>query len=140
MTAPWHVLIEEDTRETRRADGVELRLHRWMLVASHPVAGGEAQARAAAEDAALHYLPAVLVRHARPGDTPARRVFLTADDTWLVWLRQHHRECHIRVTAARLVHTREEAQAPPKTFKEKVRHALLEGPQPPAASPWPPQD
>lgn len=67
MTAQWYVLIEEDTRVSRRADGVDLKLHRWTLAASHPISGTEEQARAAAEDAALHYLPAVLARHARPG-------------------------------------------------------------------------
>ncbi|MEJ8646417.1 hypothetical protein WKI68_44430 [Streptomyces sp. MS1.HAVA.3] len=67
-TDQWYVLIEEDTRTTRNADGAELRLHRWTLAASHPVINGtEAQALATAEDAALHYLPAILARHARPG-------------------------------------------------------------------------
>uniref|UniRef100_UPI0004CC0539 hypothetical protein n=1 Tax=unclassified Streptomyces TaxID=2593676 RepID=UPI0004CC0539 len=61
----------------------------------------------------------------------------TPDGTWLVRLRQRHRECHIRVTAARLVHTREETQAPPKTLKEKLRQAL-EGPEP-AVTPWTPK-
>ncbi|MFF9340721.1 MULTISPECIES: hypothetical protein [unclassified Streptomyces] len=137
MADDWHVLIEEDTRETRRADGVELRLHRWTLVATHPVDGTREQALAVAEDAALNYLPAVLARHARPGDAPARRAFLTPDGTWLVWVGQHHRECHIRVTVARLVHTREEETAPPKTLKEKLREAL-DGPEP-APAPWTPR-
>ncbi|MCY0955230.1 hypothetical protein [Streptomyces sp. H27-S2] len=137
MTAQWYVLIEEDTRVTRAADGVKLQLHRWALVARHHVSGTEAQALAVAEDAALHYMPDLLARHARPGDTPARSAFLTSDGAWLVWLRQHHRECHIRVTAARLVHTQEETQAPPKTLKEKVRHAL-EGPEPSGAA-WAPR-
>ncbi|MGW6982238.1 hypothetical protein ACWGE1_22840 [Streptomyces sp. NPDC054932] len=136
-TDQWYVLIEEDTRTTRCADGVELKLHRWALVASHPVNGTQEQALAAAEDAALHYLPAVLARHTSPGDTPARQAFLTPDGAWLVQLRQRHRECHIRVTAARLVHTREETQAPPKTLKEKLRHAL-DGPEP-SAEPWTPK-
>lgn len=136
MTAQWYVLIEEDTRVTRRADGVDLKLHRWALVASHRVSGTEAQARAATEDAALHYVPSVLARHARPGDAPARSAFLTSDGAWLVRLKQHHRECHVRVTAARLVHTQEERQAPPKTLKEKVRQAL-EGPEP-SENPWAP--
>ncbi|MGW6689929.1 hypothetical protein [Streptomyces sp. NPDC054961] len=106
-------------------------------MARHSVSGPQAQALAAAEDAALHYVPDVLARHARPGDTPARHAFLTADGAWLVWLRQHHRECHIRVTAARLVHTREEEQGPPKSFREKIRHAL-DGPEP-VQAPWEPK-
>ncbi|MEU4261870.1 hypothetical protein [Streptomyces sp. NPDC025273] len=137
MTDQWYVLIEEDTRVTRRADGVDLKLHRWTLVAQHPVSGTEAQALATAQDAALHYVPAVLARHARPGDTPARSAFLTSDGAWLVRLEQHHRECHIRVTVARLIHTQEEKKAPPKTLKEKVRHAL-EGPEP-SENPWAPK-
>ncbi|MFD4030212.1 hypothetical protein ACFWVP_06680 [Streptomyces sp. NPDC058637] len=137
MTDQWYVLIEEDTRVTRQADGVDLKLHRWSLVASHPVSGTQAQALAVAEDAALHYMPAVLARHARPGETPARSAYLTSDGAWLVLLEQHHRECHIRVTAARLIHTREEKQAPPRTLKEKVRHAL-DAPEP-SAAPWAPK-
>ncbi|MET9463824.1 hypothetical protein ABZY44_03180 [Streptomyces sp. NPDC006544] len=137
MTEQWYVLIEEDTRVTRQADGVKLQLHRWTLVARHSISGTQAQALAAAEDAALHYVPAVLARHARPGDTPARDAFLTSDGAWLVWLKQHHRECHIRVTAARLVHTREEEQSPPKTLREKIRHAL-DGPEP-AEAQWAPK-
>ncbi|MFD3804690.1 hypothetical protein ACFWSF_16950 [Streptomyces sp. NPDC058611] len=129
MTAQWYVLIEEDTRVTRAADGGKLQLHRWELVARHPVGGTEAQALAVAEDAALHYVPALIARHARPGDTPARSAFLTSDGAWLVWLRQRDRACHVRVTAARLVHAQEETQAPPKTLKEKVRQAL-DGPEP----------
>ncbi|WP_329204796.1 hypothetical protein OG257_04090 [Streptomyces sp. NBC_00683] len=137
MTDQWYVLIEEDTRVTRRADGIDLKLHRWSLVARHPISGTELQALAAAEDAALHYMPDVLARHARPGDTPARSAFLTTDGAWLVQLRQYHRECHIRVTAARLMHTQEEKQAPPKTLKERVRHAL-DGPEP-SEKPWAPK-
>ncbi|WP_328721873.1 hypothetical protein OHT52_21850 [Streptomyces sp. NBC_00247] len=136
MTDRWYVLIEEDTRETRRADGVELRLHRWTLAASYPVDGDEARARAVAEDAALHYVPGILARHARPGDVPARSAFLTPDGSWLVHVRQHHRECHVRVTTARLVHTRREQEAPPKSLKEKFRHAL-DGPEP-GPAPWAP--
>ncbi|THA76115.1 hypothetical protein E6R60_15450 [Streptomyces sp. A0642] len=138
MADDWYVLIEEDTRATRRADGVELKLHRWTLVASHPVNGPQEQALAVAEDAALNYMPTLLARHARPGDTPARRAFLTPDGAWLVWLRQHHRECHIRVSTARLVHTQEEEHPPPKTLKEKLRNAL-EGPDPSPAL-WMPRD
>ncbi|MFF2938168.1 hypothetical protein [Streptomyces mirabilis] len=58
MTDEWYVLIEEDTRETERAEGVELKLHRWMLVGTHHINGDQEQATAAAKDAALHYLPA----------------------------------------------------------------------------------
>ncbi|MFI1281011.1 hypothetical protein ACH4U5_09660 [Streptomyces sp. NPDC020858] len=138
-TDEWYVLIEEDTRTTRSADGVVLKLHRWTLAASHPVNGTEAQALATAEDAALHYLPALLASHARPGDTPARRAFLTVDGAWLVHLKQRHRECHLRVTTARLVHTQEEegTQAPRKTLKEKIRHAL-KSPEP-SRIPWTPK-
>ncbi|PWK63670.1 hypothetical protein BCL76_11996 [Streptomyces sp. CG 926] len=136
-TDQWYVLVEEDTRTTRHADGAELRLHRWTLAAHHPVDGPREHALATAEDAALHYVPALLARHARPGESPARQAFLTPDGTWLVRLRQRHRECHIRVTAARLVHTREETQAPPKTLKEKLRQAL-DGPEP-TATPWTPK-
>ncbi|MEV4429688.1 hypothetical protein ACN9M0_38840 [Streptomyces sp. R-07] len=137
MADDWYVLIEEDTRVTKRADGVELKLHRWTLVATHRVSGTQTQALAVAEDAALNYVPAVLARHARPGDTPARRAFLAPDGAWLVLLEQHHRECHVRVTTARLVHTHEEKPAPPKTLKEKLRNAL-EGPEPPTI-PWAPK-
>ncbi len=137
MDDDWYVLIEEDTRTTRRADGVELRLHRWLLAATHPVRGTEEHVRAVAEDAALHYLPDVLARHSRRGDTPARRAFLAPDGAWLVWLKQHHRECHIRVTTARLVHVHEEQQAPARTFKDKLRDAL-DGPEPPR-TPWTPK-
>ncbi|WP_327175681.1 hypothetical protein OG599_10370 [Streptomyces sp. NBC_01335] len=137
MTDRWYVLIEEDTRETRRADGIELRLHHWTLTASHPVNGTEAEACAVAEDAALHYVPGILARHARPGDTPGRSAFLAGDGSWLVHVRQNHRACHFRVTTARLVHTREEGQAPPKSLKEKVRHAL-DGPEP-LPAPWVPK-
>ncbi|MGW6704041.1 hypothetical protein ACWGDE_03955 [Streptomyces sp. NPDC054956] len=135
-TDQWYVLIEEDTRTTRAADGVTFKLYRWTLAASHPVNGTEAQALAAAEDAALNYLPAVLARHAKPGATPARQAFLTPDGAWLVQLKQRHRECHIRVTAARLIHAQEETQAPQKSFKEKLRHAL-EIPEP--SKPWTPR-
>ncbi|NEA69018.1 hypothetical protein [Streptomyces sp. SID12488] len=139
MTAEWYILLEEDTRETRRAEGVELRLHRWTLVATQHIDGDEAQAAAAAEKLALRHAPAVLARHARPGDTPARHAFLTQDGGWVVLVKQRHRECHIRVTTARLIHTQEEKEAPPKSFKEKLRSAL-EDPQPPepASRPWKP--
>ncbi|MEU5257027.1 hypothetical protein [Streptomyces longwoodensis] len=138
MTAEWYVLIEEDTRSTERADGVELRLHRWMLVSTHHIGRDEAEAVAAAEDAALNYLPGLLARHARPGDVPARHAFLAQDGTWVVLLRQRHRACHIRVSVARLVHSQEEREAPPKSLKEKFRSAV-EGPPPPLSlKPWTP--
>ncbi|MET9616741.1 hypothetical protein [Kitasatospora indigofera] len=134
--AQWYVLVEEDTRTTRRADGVELKLHRWTLAATHAVDGAEAEALALAEEAALHHLPGILARHARPGDTPARHAFLAPDGSWLVVLKQRHRECHIRVTTARLVHVHPEKEAPPKTLREKLRQAL-DGPEP-AGAPWNP--
>ncbi|MFI5979206.1 hypothetical protein [Streptomyces sp. NPDC051452] len=136
MTAEWYVLIEEDTRTTKRPDGVELRLHRWMLVGTYHIGQDEAEAVAAAEDAALNYIPGVLARHALPGDEPARHAFLTQDGAWVVLVRQRHRECHIRVTTARLMHSQEEKEAPPKSLKEKFRSAL-EGP-PPLPKPWTP--
>ncbi|MEU6594368.1 hypothetical protein ABZ923_35080 [Streptomyces sp. NPDC046881] len=136
MTAEWYVLIEEDTRTTESPDGVELKLHRWMLVGTHHIGQDEAEAVAAAEDAAMNYMPGVLARHARPGDEPARHAFLAQDGAWVVLVRQRHRECHIRVTAARLVHSQEEKEAPPKSLKEKLRSAL-EGP-PPLPKPWTP--
>ncbi|MEV7730025.1 hypothetical protein AB0P15_35730 [Streptomyces sp. NPDC087917] len=136
-TDQWYVLIEEDTRTTRSADGVKLKLHRWTLAATHFVNGTEAEALALAQDAALHHLPAVLARHALPGDTPARQAYLTRDGSWLVHLAQRHRECHIRVTAARLVHSQEEVQAPPKTLKEKLRQAF-DAPDP-TPTPWTPK-
>ncbi|MET9622265.1 hypothetical protein ABZZ37_16035 [Streptomyces sp. NPDC006464] len=137
MTAQWYVLIEEDTRATKRVDGTDLKLHHWKLVGTHPIHGTEAQAHATAEDAALHYTPALLARHTRPGDEPARHAFLTPDGAWLVHLKQRHRECHIRVTTARLIHALDEKQAPTKTLKDKLRGAL-EGPPPPN-KPWRPR-
>ncbi|MFJ9870101.1 hypothetical protein [Streptomyces sp. NPDC101165] len=136
MADEWYVLIEEDTRLTERVEGVELKLHRWMLVGTHHIEGDEAQAAEAAEDAALHYMPQVLARHARPGDEPARHALLTADGAWVVLVRQRHRECHVRVTTARLMHSREEKEAPPKSLKEKFRSAW-DGPAP-AEKPWTP--
>ncbi|MFB9367993.1 hypothetical protein ACWCYY_12245 [Kitasatospora sp. NPDC001664] len=127
--AQWYVLIEEDTRMTKHADGVELKLHHWTLVASHPVGGSEEDALAVAEEAALKHVPDLLARHARPGDVPARQAFRAGDGSWLVWLRQHHRECHLRVTTARLVHVVEGNDAPPKTFRDRLRNAL-DGPAP----------
>ncbi|MEU5485662.1 hypothetical protein [Streptomyces mirabilis] len=133
MTDEWYVLIEEDSRETERAEGVELKLHRWMLVGTHHINGDQEQATAAAKDAALHYLPGVLARHAKPGDEPARHAFLTPGGAWVVLLRQRNRDCHIRVTVARLMHSQEEKRAPPKTLKEMLRSAV----QAPAPSPKP---
>ncbi|WP_306324542.1 hypothetical protein [Streptomyces venezuelae] len=134
MTADWYVLIEEDTRTTQRADGTDLKLHRWMLTGTHRIGPDQAEAAAAAEDAALHYLPGILARHARPGDEPARHALLAQDGAWIVLVKQRHRECHIRVTTAQLVHSREEKEAPPKGLKEKLRSAM-EGPVP-APKPW----
>ncbi|MFC8494126.1 hypothetical protein ACFUJU_25715 [Streptomyces sp. NPDC057235] len=134
MTADWYVLIEEDTRTTQRADGTELKLHRWALIGTHRIGPNRTQATAAAEDAALNYLPGILARHARPGDEPARHALLTQDGAWIVLVKQRHRECHIRVTAAQFVHSSEEREAPPKNLKEKFRSAI-EGP-PPAVKPW----
>ncbi|MFE3186934.1 hypothetical protein ACFXKR_39740 [Streptomyces violascens] len=136
MTDEWYVLIEEDTRISEHPDGVQLKLHRWMLVGAHRIGRDEAEAVAAAEDAALHYIPRVLVRHARPGGEPGRHVFLAQDGTWVVLVRQRHRECHFRVTTARLMHAQAEREAPPKSLKDKVRGAL-EGP-PPLVKPWAP--
>ncbi|MFF5790405.1 hypothetical protein ACFY8P_36225 [Streptomyces sp. NPDC012693] len=134
MTADWYALIEEDTRTTQRADGTDLKLHRWMLTGTHHIGQDQTEAIAAAEDAALHFLPSILARHARPGDEPARHALLTQDGSWVVLVKQRHRECHIRVTTAQLVHSREEKEAPPKNLKEKFRSAM-EGPAP-AAKPW----
>ncbi|MET9931994.1 MULTISPECIES: hypothetical protein [unclassified Streptomyces] len=134
MTADWYVLIEEDTRTTQRADGTELKLHRWALTGTHRIGPDRTQATAAAEDAALNYLPGILARHARPGDEPARHALLTQDGAWIVLVKQRHRECHIRVTTAQLVHSSQEREAPPKSLKEKFRSAI-EGP-PPAVKPW----
>ncbi|MFI5812356.1 hypothetical protein ACIA7S_15460 [Streptomyces sp. NPDC051643] len=133
MTDEWYVLIEEDTRETERVDGGELQLHRWMLVGTHYVDGGEEQATAAAEDAALHFIPRGLALHARPGGEPSRHAFLTQEGAWVVLIRLRTRECHIRVTTARLMHFQGEKEAPPKTLKEKLRSAV----QTPLPSPKP---
>ncbi|MFF9607382.1 hypothetical protein ACF1GY_34705 [Streptomyces sp. NPDC014684] len=134
MTAEWYVLIEEDTRTTECLEGVELKLHRWMLVGTHHIGRDEAEAVAAAEDAALHYVPGVLARHMQPGDEPGRHAFLAQDGSWVVLVRLRQRECHIRVTRARLMHSREGKEAPPKSLKERFRSAL-EGPPPPV-KPW----
>ncbi|MGQ4366189.1 hypothetical protein [Streptomyces sp. SAS_272] len=137
MTAEWYVLIEEDREFDRlRPDGMEIKLHRFMLVATHHVEGDEAQAAAVAEDAALHYVPGTLARLARPGDQPARHALLTQDGAWVVQLTQRHLKYHIRVTTARLMHSQEEKKAPPKNLKGMLRSAL-EAPQP-AKKPWTP--
>ncbi|MCX4580372.1 hypothetical protein OHB41_45915 [Streptomyces sp. NBC_01571] len=136
MTEEWYVLIEEDARETERVDGGELQLHRWTLVGTHYIDGGEEQATAAAEDAALHFMPRGLALHARPGDEPARHAFLTQFGAWVVLIRQRTRECHIRVTTAQLVHFREEREAPPKTLKQKLLGAVQA--PPPSPKPWTP--
>ncbi|MFG3197465.1 hypothetical protein ACGFYT_15145 [Streptomyces sp. NPDC048208] len=136
MTAEWYVLIEEDTRVTEYVDGSELKLHQWMLAGTHHIDGGEAQAVAAAEDAALHYVPGVIARHAKPGDEPARHALLAQDGSWVVLVRQRRRECHIRVSTARLMHSVEEREAPPKTLKETLRGALQAPPPPPKS--WAP--
>ncbi|MFD3336160.1 hypothetical protein ACFWV1_26455 [Streptomyces sp. NPDC058700] len=118
MTADWYVLIEEDTRTTQRVDGTDLKLHRWMLTGTHRIGQDQAEVTAAAEDAALHFLPGTLARHTRPGDEPARHALITQDGSWVVLVKQRHRECHIRVTTAQLVHSREEKEAPPNSLKE----------------------
>ncbi|KOU50874.1 hypothetical protein, partial [Streptomyces sp. WM6378] len=71
MINEWYVLIEEDTWINQRADGVALEVHRWMLVGTYRIGEDQAEAVAAAEDAALHYIPRGLARSARPGDEPA---------------------------------------------------------------------
>ncbi|MGV9791387.1 hypothetical protein [Streptomyces sp. NPDC003435] len=136
MTAEWYVLIEEDTRVTEYVDGNQLKLHRWMLTGTHHIGGDEAQAVAAAEDAALHYIPGTIARHAKPGDEPARHALLAQDGAWVVIVRQRHRECRIRVTTARLMHSQEEKEAPPKTLKQTLRGALQAPPTP--LKPWAP--
>ncbi|WP_190137476.1 hypothetical protein [Streptomyces longispororuber] len=120
----WYVLVEEDTRETKYAEGAELRLHRWRLAATRSVGPDEEQAAAVAEQLARAYTPPVIARHTRPGDEPARKAFLTRDGAWVVAIRQRRRECHIRVTTARLVHTQEEKEGPPLSWREKFREAF----------------
>ncbi|MFE6410895.1 hypothetical protein ACFVOR_28655 [Streptomyces sp. NPDC057837] len=123
MTA-WYVLVEEDTRETKYAEGTELKLHRWKLVATRSVGSTEEEAAAAAERLALEHVPAVIVRHARPGDQPAREAYLTPDGTWVVSVRQRGREAHVRVSVAQLMHRRTEHEAPPPSWREKLREAF----------------
>ncbi|MFE6781553.1 hypothetical protein ACFVFF_04765 [Streptomyces sp. NPDC057680] len=140
MTTDWYVLIEEDTRTTVRADGSELKLHRWGLTGTHLIGPDQAEAVAAAENAALHHVPSMIARHARRGDEPSRHALLAQDGSWIVRVQQRHRACHIRVSTARLVHEREEKEAPPKSLKEKFR-STMEGPEPtPTPWSWPPED
>ncbi|MGC0208573.1 hypothetical protein [Streptomyces levis] len=131
----WYVLVEEDTRETKYAEGTELRLHRWKLVATRgigPTAEEAAAEEAAAEEAAaeaerlaLQHVPAVIARHARPGDQPAREAYLTADGVWVVSVRQRGREAHVRVSVARLMHKQEESEGPPPpSWKHRLRKAF----------------
>ncbi|OXS35630.1 hypothetical protein [Streptomyces sp. XY006] len=136
----WYVLVEEDTRETKYAEGTELRLHRWKLVATRGIsptveeatveeaAAEEAAAQEAAAEAerlALQHVPAVIARHARPGDQPAREAYLTADGAWVVSVRQRGREAHVRVSVARLMHKQEESEGPPPpSWKHRLRKAF----------------
>ncbi|MEU3937704.1 hypothetical protein AB0E85_37615 [Streptomyces sp. NPDC029044] len=120
----WYVLLEEDTRETKYADGAELRLHRWKLVATRGVGSTAEVAAAEAERLALEHVPAVIARHARPGDQPARQAYLTPDGAWVVSVRQRGREAHVRVSVARLMHTQTESEAPAPSWKEKLREAF----------------
>ncbi|MEV7081662.1 hypothetical protein AB0N88_24500 [Streptomyces sp. NPDC093516] len=120
----WYVLVEEDTRETRYADGAELRLHRWKLVATRGIGSTAEEAAAEAERLALRHVPAVIARHARPGDQPAREAYLTPDGAWLVTVRQRGREAHVRVSVARLMHRQQESEEPPPpapSWKERLR-------------------
>ncbi|MEV5434135.1 hypothetical protein [Streptomyces sp. NPDC052701] len=144
-TASWYVLIEEDTRESRRVDGTSLKFHRWKLTGTHPIEGNETQAAAAAEDAALHYTPPLMNKRTRLGDQPARSAFRTPDGTWLVALTNQHNSCHIRISTAQLVHHQEEVQAPPaprQDWKTKVRTFFAPAPPPPhpgpGRDPWAP--
>ncbi|GLX54318.1 hypothetical protein Shyhy01_72670 [Streptomyces hygroscopicus subsp. hygroscopicus] len=136
MSAEWYVLIEEDRQGRKRVQGVEFELHDWKLAAAHRVRGDEARVAAVAEDAALHYMPMSLARHAKPGDQEARHAFLAQDGSWVVLLGLRGYQCHIRVTTARLMHVREEKETPPKSLKEMLRSAW-EGPPPPVG-PWSP--
>jgi hypothetical protein len=115
----WYVLVEEDTREY--TDGEDLKLYRWKLAATRGIGPNEEEAAAAAEQLALQYVPAMIAKRAKPGDEPARKAFLTRDGAWVVSVRQRHRECHIRVTTARLVHKQEEKEGPSMSWKDKLR-------------------
>jgi hypothetical protein len=144
-SASWYVLIEEETRESRRVDGTSLKFHRWRLTGTHHVEGDGTEAAAAAEDAALHYTPALMDKRTRPGDRPARSAFRTPDGTWLVALSNQHNTCHIRITTAQLVHHQEEAQAPPaprQDWKTRMRAFFAPDPSPlppdPRDNPWAP--
>ncbi|MFI8219763.1 hypothetical protein [Streptomyces sp. NPDC085932] len=123
----WYVLVEEDTRETKYAEGVELKLHRWKLVATRGVGSTAEEAAAEAERLALRHVPAVIARHARPGDQPAREAYLTPDGSWVVSVRQRGREAHVRVSVARLMHQQAESEAEvpaSASWKEKLRKAF----------------
>ncbi|GAA2539684.1 hypothetical protein GCM10010423_41850 [Streptomyces levis] len=121
----WYVLVEEDTRETKYAEGTELRLHRWKLVATRGIGPTAEEAAAEAERLALQHVPAVIARHARPGDQPAREAYLTADGAWVVSVRQRGREAHVRVSVARLMHKQEESEGPPPpSWKHRLRKAF----------------
>ncbi|GAA3006002.1 hypothetical protein GCM10020229_17290 [Kitasatospora albolonga] len=127
--AQWYVLIEEDTRMTKHADGVELKLHHWTLVASHPVGGSEEDAlggrRGGRPEARSG--PAGASRQAGgragpPGVPRGGRLLagLAAAAPPRV---------PPAVTTARLVHVVEGNDAPPKTFRDRLRNAL-DGPAP----------
>jgi hypothetical protein len=123
----WYVLVEEDIRETKYAEGTELRLHRWKLVATRGIGSTEQEAAAQAERLALQHVPAVIARHARPGDQPAREAYLTPDGAWVVSVRQRGREAHVRVSVARLMHRQPESEAEtpdPPSWKERLRKAF----------------
>ncbi|MFF4324811.1 hypothetical protein [Streptomyces sp. NPDC001568] len=136
MTDEWYVLIEENVHEPRRVEGTELEMFRWRVAGSYFIDGGEERAVEVAEDAARNYLPRELAEHARSGDVPGRRAFLTRDGAWVVSIAQRGRGCHIRVTVGRLVHLQDESEAPPRSLKEKLRSVVqAPGPRP---APWMP--
>ncbi|MEW2625347.1 hypothetical protein [Streptomyces sp. NPDC048106] len=136
MSADWYVLIEEDIRETKHLHAVEFELHHWRLAAAHRVEGDEARVAAVAEDAALHYVPTPLTGYLSLGDRPSRHAFLAQDGSWVVLVGLRGHQYHIRVSTARLMHVREEKEAPSKSLREKFRGAW-EGPPPPP-KPWSP--
>ncbi|MGW5616406.1 hypothetical protein [Streptomyces sp. NPDC003877] len=120
----WYVLVEEDTRETKNAEGSELRLYRWKLVATRGGGPTAEEAAAEAERLALQHVPAVIARHAKPGDQPAREAYRTPDGAWVVSVRQRGREAHMRVSVAELVHKQSESEAPKEpsaSWREKLR-------------------
>ena len=95
-----------------------------MLVRSHHIGQDQAEAVTAAEDAALNYMPDYYSGTRGPGDAPARHAFLAQDGAWAVLVKQRHRECHFRVTTARLMYSHDEREASPNSPKEKFRSAL----------------